>query len=536
MVIKLDNFKGVAPKIEPHLLPVQAGQIAQNCKLGSGGLEPYKGLLFSSNLSKVGTKLSLFRYKAASVWFHWITDVDAVDSPIANDPYARVYFTGDTGGPKMTANDIATAGQGTDYPNNSYLLGLPDPLAAPTCTVGGTITNEDPSLVESRTYIYTYVSVYGEEGPPSDASLVVDVAPGQYVDLSGMSTSPNGNYNVTQKRIYRVNKGSATTEYQIVATVPVANTTYHDTVASEALGAVLVSTTWFAPPSGLKGLTPLPCGSLAGFVGNELCVSVPYQPHAWPLEYRLSFDSEIVGIGAYGNYILVSTTGMPHVVILQDPSAMTAEKLESGQSCVSKRGVVDMGYSVMYPAPDGLMMVASGRVDMVTEGIFDRDDWQALSPSSMAGYRWNDLYVGFYNNGTPGGFVFDPETKDFAFVDVSATAGYADQATGKLYLVGSDGKVSEWDAGSALTLTWESKAFLTEAPLNMGAAQVKGSSYPITFKVYADGVLKHTQAVADGKPFRLPGGYLAEKWEFSVSSSGKIQSVSMAPNIANLAS
>jgi hypothetical protein len=534
MLIKSETFGGIAPKIAPHLLPAQAAQTALNCKFGSGRLEPYKGLSVKAALSKVGTKLSLFRYVPAGVWFHWITDVNAVNSPIGSDPYARVYYTGDTV-PKMTANDIATSGGGTGYPTVSYVLGVPAPLVSPTLVVQGTITNDDPSLVESRTYVYTYVSAYGEEGPPCDASLVVDVAPGQEVALSSMSGAPAGNYNITHKRIYRTNQGTSGTEYQLVATILIGQATYTDSIESESLGATLESTTWVAPPSTLSGIIALPCGALAGFSGNELCMSVPYHPHAWPIEYRLSFDSPIVGIGAFGNYILVTTTGMPYIVVAQDPSSAVPEKLEAGQACVSKRGIVDMGYSVLYPAPDGLVSAGSGQFTLITAEILSKEDWQALNPSSINAYYWNGKYVGFYDTGsTTGGFIFDPTTKDFAFTNLYATAGYADLATGKLYLVGVDGNVSEWDAGSTLTLTWKSKPFDTPLPVNMGAGQVFADVYPATLKVYADGSLKHTQTVADALPFRLPAGFLAGRWEFEVIGTSKVNRVCVARTVADL--
>ena len=40
-----------------------------------------------------------------------------------------------------------------------------------------------------------------------------------------------------------------------------------------------------------------------------------------------------------------------------------------------------------------------------------------------------------------------------------------------------------------------------------------------TLKLYADGVLKHTQTVTDGEVFRLPSGYKASEFEVEVSGS-----------------
>jgi hypothetical protein len=520
MLVKAEQFGGVAPKIAPRLLPPTAAQIAVNCKLGSGSLRPWKVPLFVQAPTKTGTKQSLFLY-TNQYWFHWLTDVNAVKCPIAGDTWERVYYTGD-GVPKMTANDIAVQGGGTNYPNNSYTLGVPAPAASPSAAATGTITNTDVTMIETRAYIYTYVSAYGEEGAPCLASATIDVAPGQSVNLSSMSAAPSGSFNIATKRIYRTNTGDTTTAYQFVAEIPVSNTTYSDTIASAALGEVLPSLDWDMPPASLSGLIALPNGSLAGFYGNQLCFSEPYQPHAWPIKYRMPTDYPLVAIGAFGTSILVTTTGMPYVVTGLEPGSMTSEKAEKGEACVSKRGLVDMGYAVVYPGPDGLWIAGPGILQKATDKIMARDDWQSFNPSSITGCLFDGKYIGFYNNGTPGAFVFDPITQDFTTTDIYATAVFLVQATGKLYLqIGND--INQWDAGAtAKTYTWHSKQFQMNRSLSMSAAKVIADAYPVTFKFFSDGVLKLTQTVANARPFRLPSGFLSDSVEFEVSGTNVI--------------
>jgi len=572
MRISLNMFGGMAPKVAPHLLPEAAAQNATNCRFRSGALEPLRDKVLDSALTKAGVLLSLFRYWAASVWFCWTTDVNVVNSQIAGDPWARVYFTGDTL-PRMTANDVAVTG-GTDYPVAAYTLGLPAPLSAPsadpvaipaynpalTYAVGSLVNYDgeiylnsvavevaeewtafkwssiDPSTIESRAYIYTYVSAYGEEGPPANASAVIDVNPGQSVTVAGMSTAPAGSFNVTQKRIYRTNTGSNGTEYQLVATIPVAQVSYADSILGDSLGGVLVSQTWVAPPATLQGLISLPCGSLAGFTGNEVCFSVPYEHHAWPLDYRVSVDYPIIAIGAFGNYVLIATAGTPYVIVGQDPSSMSQpERIETGLSCVSKRGMVDMGDGLLYPTPDGLQLVAVGKFEIVTESILSNDDWQAMNPSSITAFLWNGKYVAFYNNGASGAFIFDPATKDFTNLGVTGiTGGFTDLKTGKLYLV-SGQNVYAWDGGGNLTLIWRSRPFYAERVVNLAAGQVFATAYPVTLKLYADGVLKHTATVANNQPFRLPSGYLALVWETELQcAAGRVNGVRLATSVREL--
>lgn len=65
-------------------------------------------------------------------------------------------------------------------------------------------------------------------------------------------------------------------------------------------------------------------------------------------------------------------------------------------------------------------------------------------------------------------------------------------------------------------------------------APVAGTTYDVTFRLYADNVLKHTQIVADNEPFRLPGGYLSNIYSVEIESAIPITRVSVAENIFEL--
>lgn len=600
MLLRLIQFKGMAPSVAPDQLSEQMAQLASNCRLNMGGIRPVMGVGAGLAPSKSGTILSIYPY--AAKWFNWITDVNCVRSPLADDDWDRRYWSGD-GVPKMTVNAVATGG--SDYPSVSYNLGIPapdTPLAAVavdwpavdltsaetgTATVfsteaaHGLIAGDTVDLVvagwvgvltgleittstettftvsydssaeaafvsgtvtktgtvdllddESRAYVYTYVSAYGEEGPPSPASGVIDVNPSQPVALSSMSAGPSGAYNITHKKIYRTNTGSSTTEYQYVMTVAVAVTEITDSVESEALGAVLASSGWDAPPADMAGLFATPLGTLCGFSGNLFCESEPYLPHAWPVGYQVPLDEDIVAAGSYGNNLLVVTTGAPYLAT-GSPGSRVFEKLEMGYACVSKRGFVDIGYACIYPAINGLMMAGMGNVQLATAGILTQADWQALNPASIHGYLHDAKYVGFWDNDLSEGFIYDPQTGDFVLHDIPATAGYHNPATGTLHVV-SNGQIVPWEGGSAKTFIWKSKVFVMPAPHNFACAQVTAAAYPLTFKLYADGVLKHTQTVSGIQPFRLPGGFRADRYEVEVSGSSVITAVSVADSMQEL--
>lgn len=534
MIIKLEGFRGMAPAIDPKLLADGGAQIATNCLLHSGGIKPIKSSTFVSSTVKSGAK-SIFKY-IGQYWFSWTEDVDCVMGPVDDDTNRRVYWSGDGGAPKMSISSLQA---GPAYPTSSYLLGIPAPSAAPTATVDGSASPDPPTTgtEETRAYVYTYVSAYGEEGPPSPPSNIVTWAPGQHVDISGMSTAPPGSYNITLKRIYRVNTGTEGSEYQYVGQVAVATTTYADTVDTLSLGDVIISTDWDAPPADLKGMINLPCGCLAGYAGNRVCFSELYQPHAWPVDYRIILDGTINGMSAYGNTMLVTTDKSQYVITGQDPSSMLKEKLEEGESCISTQGMVDMGYSVIYPCAHGLIYAGPQQVTLVTKKLLTQDEWADFAPSSFRAYLWEGKWLGFWyvSSSSKGGVIFDPATGDLTTTTSYATAGWYDHSNGKTYLV-INNEITEWNTGTSnLTYVWKSKQFLAERPVNFGCCQVFADSYAsLTLKVYADGVLKHTQTVTSAEPFRLPSGYRARVWEIEVTGTDTISKVFMATSMNEL--
>ena len=104
-----------------------------------------------------------------------------------------------------------------------------------------------------------------------------------------------------------------------------------------------------------------------------------YQPHAWPADYRIAIDEEIVGIAATSNGVVVGTKGTPYLVTGTDPSSMVAIRIESGEACLSKRSMVDMGEYILYAGPDGIVAVQGATASVVTEALITPEQWQVAT-------------------------------------------------------------------------------------------------------------------------------------------------------------
>ena len=397
-----------------------------------------------------------------------------------------------------------------------------------------TINSDRPTPTETRVYTFTWVnkeSGFEFESAPAPSSNEVTVLFGETVDITNFPAPPSG-YVVTHKRIYRATAGI----FLFVAEITAATASYNDAILAENLGEELPSLTWEEPPTGLSGLTNLPNGNMAGFVGRDIYFCEPYRPFAWPLQYVQSIDFPVVGLGRLDTTLVVLTTGTPYFIQGTAPESMVVVKSDLEQACASKRSIVSFNGIVMYASPDGLVALTPGGSKLITQDYFTKDQWQAFKPDSIHAYQTDLKYVAFYDTGSvQGGFVYDTTSGEFITHNVYATAGYTDIQRDKLFLAFSDRTVKVWEGGSALTYTWKSKKFGLPYPISFSTAQVQAETYPLTAKFYSDNVLMHTQTVANRGPFRLPA-LMGLDWEVQLEGTSEVFAVEIAQSPAELAS
>lgn len=457
--IKLTGFSGEQPRLLPRLMPDQAAQAALNTRLDDGGLTPIRR---SAQIATVESDATRTIYLHQGVWLAWDSDVNAAPGPVAQD---RLYFTGD-GVPKMRVGGI------------EYNLAVPRPPTALDASLGGTGEGD----VTTRLYVYTWVTDFGEESEPSPASDEIDWQPGNTVLLTGFALTPPER-SITRQRIYRSQTGQSGTWFYLIADRAAGTTDFTDDVAVDAFQEPLPSANWNAPPDGLQGLTALPNGMMAGFVGRDLYFCEPWRPHAWPEKYVLTMDYPIVGLGALGTSVVVATTGTPYIVTGSSPDTMVQDKLELNLPCINARGIVDLGFAIAYPSHEGLVVVAPGVApQLVTGNIFNRDGWLALNPANMVATQYSGRYVAFYattaDDGSPleGMLVIDLSSPAFLIrSDTMAEAAHYDVASGGTYFVERGTRnIRRFDAPNASRRLqyWKSKEFILPYPENFGVIRI----------------------------------------------------------------
>ena len=526
-------FGGLIPKANPLALPSGSAQVADNCRTSSGVLESFRNPLQVYDPTTANIK-TIYRFGQTTnsdtdYWLTFTNVVDVVKGAIANDTEERTYYTGD-GFPKVTKSDMALTSR--PYPSAYFRLGLPAPATAPVATVSGAPTSESV-IAETRFYTYTFVSAMGEESAPAQPSNEVTHKNGQTVHLM-LGSVPAGAYNVTSKRIYRTTTGSKTTEYLFVAEVPAATGAYDDTVSADALGEVMPSMDYSQLPDDARGLVAMPNGIMAAHTDYDVYFSVPYKPYAWPVSYMMTVSYPIVGLGAFGNSLVVLTTGYPTVMTGTDPSSISSEDVKVPYACLSKRSIVNAMGGVLFAAADGLISIDGSGPRVITEELFTRREWSKLKPESMLCAVWDERIFVFYDNGTTrGGYIISND--GLTTTSVYATAAFTDPVTGSLFLCVND-KIVKWDAGLAGSFHWRSRKHAVSIPKNFACAQVLSEVYPITANIYADGVLTDTKVVTDDLAFRLSSGFRARYWELELTGAGPVSMAIIADTIGEIQS
>ena len=434
---------------------------------------------------------------------------------------------------------------------NSYALGPQARLATAAVT----------RIIDTRFYIATHVTDWGEESAPCDPPDAVEVDQNDAVTLT-LPAPPSGR-NITKWRIYRSNSGTQGAAFQFVAEQATSDLTYEDTLKSAELGEVCPSigidglTHWSEPATRLganglmsakanpylRGLVGMPNGIMAGFVDNFVAFCEPYHPYAWPLAYQVSLKFPIVGLGVFGNTLFVGTMGNPSLITGSDSASMSEQMLPESQACVSAKSIVSAGGGVLYASPDGICYASANGVEVTTTALFAREDWLALAPDSIVAVSHEGVYyftfTGTYKGVTGGCLALDFVAKKLGRVDIAAGAMFADGLSDAVFYTSGTSIKKAFSTGRR-TGKWRSAKVVLPAQTPFAWLQVDGDQSvgePVTVRWYGDGssTPKYTATVTGITPQRLPAGRYLEH-EIEIESTARVTKVLLAGDTQELKS
>lgn len=630
MKLTFQQFSGIAPRIAPRLLPATLAQEALDVKLWSGELRPH----YADTIIKYipSTTQSIYRYKWKNKkynWLGWAKSVNVVKGPVYDDENNRIYLMVNDGtGFLVTDSSLL---EDRDYINGleskAYAVAIPEPGQSDIWVSGGTGSGD----IESRSYVYCYVRQWSDgtidvgksSGPLKNSSdrsrYTVDVRPGQVVDMSMVDPIAHANgigAGINKIYIYRsevTSAGQALYSYvdqfdvntnrvtNNPAAVWVADGSYYkysDSKPNTSLGEACPSIYWDAPVTGLKGLVSLQNGLFAAYKDSTIYVSDWNAPHAWPYEHTVTIDYPIVGLGSFGNTIVVCTEAAPVLITVTDPTKPTTRAIQENCPCVSAGSIVSTRNGVIFASTNGLVLINSASPTFITEKIITQDEWLPLHPESLQAAFLNNTYYGFFTNPTEkaAGFLFDLDSYTYSTVYnsiVSSGMVYTSQPTkivyndveqSQLYVCyplenktqyslnsfGTDSRINKsfrWRSKvnvspqGLFTLScaqvnftklsslkpeppvWEGRlagsalgmVYVNKQPVNGWCKTNTIELYDKTvFNYYVDGKLRFTKNIVDSKPFRLPSGFRGETVEIELKSNSHVHSVILASSMGEL--
>ena len=402
---------------------------------------------------------------------------------------------------------------------------------SPTFTQGPTST-EDP------VYVVTNVQQWGdglpeEEGPPTDPSPVVEWLPGQKVVISGLGVG--GDANTIKQRIYRSVAGTTVDTYYFVGEVDYGTTSFTDTQTDALVVANGEMPLFENPPDDLQGIVMM-SDFAAAFHNKEICFSGVNLVHTWPSEYRLVVEYNIVGLAAEGSNLVVMTEGETYICYGDSPDNMSLSKISGTYPCLAKKSICVAGNNVLYASPDGYMAVSGGTATLLTKDHYQKDQWDALTPSNMvAGFFDGTVLVSY----ATGSLIFDlRQGLEITTSDLVITSMFYEIKTDTLYVIlNSVPTIYSWntDTANPLMATWRTKAWRGMKQVSWTSARVVQSGYTNTqILFYAENVLVNTQTVTSIDGFRVAMMQPQRAWSFAVKTYNPVDWLCVATSMLEL--
>lgn len=543
MVVNLQDFTASNSALNPKRLAPGIGVNASNLDVRQGDFRGLRAATTAQSLSVGSQKNSLYRFgrdtpSDVGIWLTFDNPIDWARILLNSDPKEITILSGSSLAAPIEIDSDLVDGSVLTAP--SY-FGRPIGMAIPPTGMVAAVAVAGAGTSETRVYCTTRVgdAPLSKEGAPSPSVTIVCPA-GSTVTLSSIPNTPSLDYvdDGSFHRIY-VSTGG---DFRECGQITYATTTFTDDGVTR--GSVLQSggsatkPTWLPPATVMVGVTELWAGMLGGVEhdGKRYATCVPYKHWAWPAEFRRTIPDKIVGSAKWGQNWFLATTGKPRVVMGTTPLAMVDSPIYFKQACVSKRSVVGVDHGVCWASAAGLCYHGQKGTLNLTERILTRAQWQALVPETIIGANWGDWYVGFYNDGTRRGFMINVnKVEGIIWLTQGAFAVFEDPISETLFLLDSSNVVKKWDNGSVASATFKSKVFRHPQAVSPGAARVVATTYPLTFSLWADGVLQvNARSVTSDAPFRLPCGYVAEEFQVQIVGTGPVEGVFVAEEMADL--
>lgn len=549
LIANITAFNGANLQIDARRLAAGLGVEAINLRRGGGDLQPIlaAATVLTTSPAPMTDFISAWRFGRQTPsdntgWVRWTVKVDVVRSLIGTDLNEEIHYTGD-GVPKTT--DTLLAFPTTGAPAASRTLGVPKP----TTVIGTpTVLSAGSAPPETRVYVDTYLTDGGRESAPG-VPVTVTVNGGSTMTFPSFPAVPSGSHGITKRRIYVSTDGG---DYQLCLEQLTSVTTGTDNLTR---GAILQSggdpskPAWEEPLDDMAGLIELWNGMLGGHLGKAYMVCEPYKAWAWPVEYQEVIPHDIIGSGRWLQNWVILTTAHPYIVTGSGPLNMGHQPVAFNQACVSARSIVSIGHGVVWASPNGLCYIGQAGPQVLTDGIFTPEQWQALDPTTMHANRWERYVLVFFDpagDGPKYGMMIDPlaPQQGVIYLTEDALGTFYDPIGDRLYLLDTLGVIKRWNTGDPLTATYKSPILRHQVQTNAGYALVVADEpTSVVFTLWANALQAggtrqwtqiYTATVTTNEAFALPSGYEAQEYQIQLETETPVQAVMLAEDVDDL--
>lgn len=530
--VVIHTFGGLIPRLNPITRGPGVARRALDVRLDNNTLAPWREpLLVHSEQFDV---LGFIRQDCC-----WLASEKCAQFSLGWPTCPYIFRTGVNDYPEIATFEEACVG---DYAR----LGVPCPSVAPSVS----LVNSTPvgETTQMRSYRYTWVNRYDQEGGGSPPSFSYNVTDGDPVLVTVPPCDVDPAFKVEKIKIYRsgtpFETGGETsnpqnTEWFLVAVIPCGQTLFTDNIKNINLSAgggdlaVFTREESLDPPADLKSIVTLENGMLAGISGDWILMSEPFAPHSWPLKLRKRLYDTPLALASIKDVLYVGTDGHPYTIgATQDCNTNGIQEVYKHREplpIISTRSMVAGSGAAYYSSTDGLVALAGTQARVISEAVWSKEQWQKLHPNRMLGAIQDGYYFGFSDN-----YGFRLRTAETEHIDPAkdALTELSDRPQalwrsreGYLYLA-IGGEIFQWDGGARYRpWTYRSTEYVfgRKTPI-AGAYALFERKGDLTVSLITE-LGTHTQKVLDSNIFRAPNWMQVAELAFELTGTAEIKEI-----------
>jgi hypothetical protein len=271
-----------------------------------------------------------------------------------------------------------------------------------------------------------------DESGPSMPAEINQYAIGAQV--SRPLAAPTG---VTGWNIYRVSIGyEPTTEFKLVARVPISELSYIDQRPSVTLGVAIPTSienadgtvvNYEPPPEDFDGIAGPHHGMFFGWKSGALYASESGKPDAWSSFWKSECSGKIISCQSGAELTIMTDRGVQRGIGTRPDQFYVSVIGADSEAAIYRRASVQTEAGVFFLCPSGVAMVEGGHTEVISDRVLGPDYFKDLEEPFMA-YHDGELFV-FHSKGA---VIFDMRARQWTTSSVVAKAAWHATAKGML--------------------------------------------------------------------------------------------------------